>query len=509
MAIVLPIISKFDPNGTKEAQKNFDDLSNTFERIGKIGVVALAAVAAGLVAVGVESVKAASNLQETTTAVEQVFGSASKSLEDFAKNAPKSLGQTRQQFLEAAKTFGIFGKAAGLAGEDNAAFSKQLAILATDLASFNNTSVDEAITAIGAGLRGESEPLRRFGVLLDDATLKARAMSLGIYDGTGMLTQQQRVLAAQSEILAQTTTQQGDFARTSDGLANSTRTLTAQWDDMQATIGQALLPAIEGIIPKFTEIINTHGPQLQDAISKVGTVVLDLVNGFIKFMEWADANPDLFSNITSLVGAMATSLLAASAAMWALNIAMDANPIVLAAAAIIVAIGAVIWMITTLATHWDTVCANMSDIFANIAYAISNVWTGMINGIIDGINTVLNLINGVLGSKLQVAKLGAASLGAGKKDAQGRSLYVPGQATGGETTRSGLSWVGERGPELLNLPTGAQVIPLSKIGSSSGGSTYNISINAGMGADGAALGEQIVTAIRKYERTSGKVFAAA
>jgi hypothetical protein len=63
---------------------------------------------------------------------------------------------------------------------------------------------------------------------------------------------------------------------------------------------------------------------------------------------------------------------------------------------------------------------------------------------------------------------------------------------------------------LLNLPTGAQVIPLGKIPSGGGGgATFNISINAGMGADGAALGEQIVTAIRKYERTSGRVFAAA
>jgi len=43
-----------------------------------------------------------------------------------------------------------------------------------------------------------------------------------------------------------------------------------------------------------------------------------------------------------------------------------------------------------------------------------------------------------------------------------------------------------------------------------GGSTnINITVNAGMGANGKQLGEQIVTAIKRYERTSGPVFASA
>jgi hypothetical protein len=130
--------------------------------------------------------------------------------------------------MDGAATFAIFGQAAGLAGQDLVGFSTDLVQLASDLASFNNTSPEEAIQAIGAALRGESEPIRAYGVLLDDATLKARAFEMGIYDGTGVLTQQQRVLAAQAEILAQTTTQQGDFARTADGAANAQRIATAE-----------------------------------------------------------------------------------------------------------------------------------------------------------------------------------------------------------------------------------------------------------------------------------------
>jgi hypothetical protein len=105
------------------------------------------------------------------------------------------------------------------------------------MASFNNSSPQEAIEAIGAGLRGEAEPLRRFGVLLDDATLKARALEEGIWDGEGALTGQERALAASAEIMAQTTDQQGDFARTSGGLANQTKILQAQFANLQNEIG--------------------------------------------------------------------------------------------------------------------------------------------------------------------------------------------------------------------------------------------------------------------------------
>jgi hypothetical protein len=92
---------------------------------------------------------------------------------------------------------------------------------------FNNVSQDDAINAIGSALRGEAEPLRRFGVLLDEATLKNAALQLGLITTTKeALTPQQKVLAAQKVIYEQTTTAQGDFARTSDGLANKTKILS-------------------------------------------------------------------------------------------------------------------------------------------------------------------------------------------------------------------------------------------------------------------------------------------
>jgi hypothetical protein len=210
--------------------------------VGPALIAATAVAAAALGKLLVSSVGAASDFSEAGTAVNEVFGEASDTIRKFAAGAATNLGQTQTQVLDAAKQFGIYGQAAGLAGEANAAFSTDLITLATDLASFNNTSVDEAILALGAGLRGESEPLRRYGILLNDAELKARAMEMGIYSGNGALTMQQKVLAANAAIFAQTTTQQGDFARTSEGLANQQRILAAQFGNIKILLGDFLLP---------------------------------------------------------------------------------------------------------------------------------------------------------------------------------------------------------------------------------------------------------------------------
>jgi hypothetical protein len=255
----------------------------------KIGVaVAAAGVAAGAFAVklGVDAVKAASDLSETVAKAGQIFGASAKQVEDFAASAAATLGQSKQQALDAASTFAVFGKSAGLAGDDLVKFSTDFTVLASDLASFNNTTPDEAITAIGSALRGEAEPLRRFGVLLDDASLRAAALELGIVSTTkNALTPQQKVLAAQALIYKQTGDAQGDFLRTSDGLANSQRILTAQIENVKTSIGTALLPVAtelfqfigSKLIPILTNFSDSFSKQATPAIENMRKIVADFV----------------------------------------------------------------------------------------------------------------------------------------------------------------------------------------------------------------------------------------
>ena len=296
MAITIPILSEFNDKGIQDAESAFQKIGD----IAKKAAVAVGALAVGGAAAAGKAINLASDLAESQAKVGEIFGTAAADIEAFAATAAAKLGQSKQDVLNAAGTFGIFGKAAGLTGKDLSTFSNDFTALASDLASFNNTSPQEAIDAIGAALRGESEPLRKYGVLLDDATLRQEAMALGIYDGNGALTAQQKILAAQAAIYKQTGDAQGDFERTSDGLANKQRILKAQLQNAATTIGTALLPIatklfsfigdrLIPVVEKLTSTFSSEGlggigrmigdavPKVMEQLEKLGQAFLDWI----------------------------------------------------------------------------------------------------------------------------------------------------------------------------------------------------------------------------------------
>ena len=300
MAIRIPIISEFDPKGIAKAKAEFATLEGAGSKsmfMLQKAILPAAAAIGSFTAIIAPAIRAASDFEESASKVDVIFGRASKSVLDFASDAAVALGQSKNDVLAAAGVFGTFGKAAGLAGEDLALFTTDFVALATDLASFNNTSPEEAVNAIGAALRGESEPLRRFGILLDDATLKAEATTLGIYKGNKALTAQQKILAAQSAIYKQSGDAQGDFARTSDGLANSQRTLSALFENFQIQLGQKLLPATTDFVNGLIDIKNA-----MDNIPGPSEKATEKVNLFVKLLQSA-TNPIIgFINGVKLLG---------------------------------------------------------------------------------------------------------------------------------------------------------------------------------------------------------------
>ena len=242
----------------KSAEQSLGKTDDRLQRLSgqMVSFGATTLVAGGVAAAGLYKLaSAAGDLEESQNKANVVLGKeGAGALEEYANGAAKAAGISKRAAIDAGSTFAVFGKSAGLSGQGLADFSVDLTQLAGDLASFSNTTTDEAIVAIGAALRGESEPIRQYGVLLDDATLKAEALELGIYSGTGALSQQQRVLAAQSQILKQTTDAQGDFGRTSDSLANQQRQLAAEFENTKASIGQALLPAFQSIVGGLSDV---------------------------------------------------------------------------------------------------------------------------------------------------------------------------------------------------------------------------------------------------------------
>ena len=271
MSVILPILTEYNDKGVKSATQSLKNL---------VKVYATTAISTGLVTDALmKTVKDASNLNETVAKTGVLFGESTDQLLSFSRTAADTFGQSQQQALDAASTFATFGKAAGMSGTELVDFSTSLTTLSSDFASFFNTSPEDAITAIGAALRGESEPIRRYGVLLNDAALKQRAMSMGIYDGTGALTAQQKTLAAYSEILAQSTDAQGDFERTQDGLANKSRTLRANLQDLSATVGQELLPTVNDYVTaavKLTDELQGNENATEGVVGKLARFSIGL-----------------------------------------------------------------------------------------------------------------------------------------------------------------------------------------------------------------------------------------
>lgn len=220
-----------------------------------------------------DSIMASSDVREAMTATSQVFKKQSSEIKAWSKGSAADFGQTRTQALSTARQFGTLFKSAGVGGQKLGEYSTGLTELASDIASFNNVPVQQAIEDMTSGLSGQVEPMRKYGVFLSANALKAEAMRMGIADGTSTLTDQQRTLASYNLILRQTgvtsdkfAKQFGDFDRTSEGFANQTRILSAEWGNFKAQFGKAILPLATSTIKGLNQII----PALSKSLSGGG-----------------------------------------------------------------------------------------------------------------------------------------------------------------------------------------------------------------------------------------------
>ena len=266
-------VKGFDQVG-KSAKSNFGSVdksvASTKSALTSFGkALGGAAVAGAVVSFGKKAISAASDLAESQSKVRAIFKDSSAEILKWSRTSATALGQSQLQALDAASAFAGFGKAAGLSGSELTKFSTSLTQLATDLASFHNTSVGDAIQAIRSGLSGESEPLKRYNIMVQDATLRQVALSEGIIKSNRALTQQEKVLAVNAALFQQTSDAQGDFARTSGGFAGQQKILSAKLNDLTAQFGQNLLPAAVNVTSGLVDLTDAIGP----AVAALGGVV--------------------------------------------------------------------------------------------------------------------------------------------------------------------------------------------------------------------------------------------
>jgi hypothetical protein len=425
-----------------------------------IGTALTAAVSLPLAAMAVGAFRGASGVQEAMNKVNVVFDQSAEAILDWSRTSATSLGQSRQQALEAAGAFGNLFTAMGLTSEESATMSMDLVTLASDLASFNNIDPTEALEKLRSGLVGETEPLRSVGVLLNEAAVQAKAMELGLVGVDGELTEAQKVQARYAIILDQTSAAQGDFSRTSTDAANATRIARAQFADAASTMGQHLLPIGTQVLAWANSLLasfNSLTPTAQKVILVVGGLA-------------ASIGPLLLAG-AALINAFNT----VRTAMIAVNIVMAANPFLLVAAA--VALLAVVVI-----TNWDRIKGALSAGWAafetfrdRAAAAIS----ALANSIIGPIKTALSWL----------AKLNPFSKGS-------PSLVENVQRGVAEMARAymGLGGLRIAGPQLGGISAGGQS---GIAGAGAGGyRTANITLHIGDREFVTWLGQLLVDDLR-------------
>ena len=244
---------------------------------------ALSFAGGAAVAFGSKIIMAASDLNEEVSKSATVFGAATPALKTVTTavdDLAKKFGLNKTEMTAAASGFGLLGQAVGITGAPLAKMSTGLTQLAADAMSFYNVPMDQALADIKSGLVGQSEPLLKYGVILNETAVKAEAVRLGLVKTGQTLTENDKVTARTSLITKGFSKASGDLARTQGSVANRLREVTNRAKNAAAELGTALLPAasaaLGGLLELSGGIKNNLGPAFDNAKRAWG----QLMDGF-------------------------------------------------------------------------------------------------------------------------------------------------------------------------------------------------------------------------------------
>lgn len=210
----------------------------------------------------------ASDLEEVQNVVDVSFGSMADQVEAFANTAVRSYGMSALTAKRMASTFMAMSNGMDIAQEAGKNMSLQLTALAGDMASFYNVGQDIAQTALNSIFTGETESLKKFGIVLTETNLEAFALSQGIKKSYQAMSQAEKVALRYNYVLNATKNAQGDFARTSGSWANQIRLLKEQWTQFLGILGSGLIKILTPMVKALNQMLASL-ISIGNAITKV------------------------------------------------------------------------------------------------------------------------------------------------------------------------------------------------------------------------------------------------
>ena len=293
-------------NSLKSASKSLKSFGQQTSQLGKN--LALR-VTAPLALAGGAAIKFATDTEESLNKVRVAFGNSSGEVEDFAKTSLESFGIARSTALDMTALFGDMATGMGINTSEAAGLSTSLVGLAGDLSSFKNINISEVTTALSGVFTGETESLKRLGIVMTQTNLAQFALNKGIKTQIKDMTQAEKISLRFQYVMQATANAQGDFARTSEGAANQGRILQESLKELAASFGEVLLPVFTKILTKLNGVVKVF--KNLDPRTKKVVVVIGLL---------AAAIPPLLI----VVGSLATAFAALNVATGVIGAAIIA-----------------------------------------------------------------------------------------------------------------------------------------------------------------------------------------
>lgn len=337
-----------------------NSLKNWESHLNK-ATAAMSAVSAGVIAMGKQALDAASNLQQSTGAVESVFKGQAARVKEFSDQAAQAVGLSKNQYNELASVLGAQLKNIGVEQGALVGQTNDLIKTGADLAAtFGGTTAD-AVSALSALMRGERDPIERYGVSIKQATIEAKLAEMGLKGLEGEAKTAAETQATLALLTEQTSSSLGQFSREADTAAGAQQRAAAEWENAKASLGEALLPyAAEAarVLGDMAKAIGEHPELFQLAAG----AVLGLTGALL----------GLKTTITVVQTLKAANDL--------LNLSMLANPYIAVAAAVAALVA---WFVHAYNTN--------EDFRASVDRVVGALKTGFL-WVLNEVNTLLGIV---------------------------------------------------------------------------------------------------------------------
>lgn len=282
---VLKIDIITDAKGTQTAIAQTDSslgkLGSTASKAGALLKVGIAGAGVAAVALGKQAYDAASAVQQSFGALESVYGKSATSAKNWAKAAANDVGLATSQYADLSALLGAQLTNMGRSQKQAATESDALIRKGADLAATFGGSVADAVAAVSSALKGETDPIERYGASIKQSDVNARLAAQGLDKLTGAAAKQAQADTVLAMITEQTASSVGAFGRESNTAAGQQARLSANVENLKARLGERLLPVMTQVfewvntrlIPGLSSFASTMSTELGPSISRVGEFI--------------------------------------------------------------------------------------------------------------------------------------------------------------------------------------------------------------------------------------------